>query len=109
MYQALVFTSDFKLGHYMKIPPRPMFWAQVLATAIAGTVQLGGFIRHDIGDESQTVLRFHAVLALGEAIHDHIKQGVRCHWVGGTQHTRLCTRKLAARSFCPNSRLNLAP
>ena len=41
MYQALVFTSDFKLGHYMKIPPRPMFWAQVLATAIAGTVQLG--------------------------------------------------------------------
>ncbi|KAL5490446.1 hypothetical protein ACEPAI_5279 [Sanghuangporus weigelae] len=41
MYQALIFTSDFKLGHYMKIPPRPMFWGQVLATAIAGTVQLG--------------------------------------------------------------------
>lgn len=41
MYQALVFTSDFKLGHYMKIPPRPMFWGQVVATIIAGTVQLG--------------------------------------------------------------------
>ncbi|EMD35965.1 hypothetical protein CERSUDRAFT_115910 [Gelatoporia subvermispora B] len=41
MYQALSFTSDFKLGHYMKIPPRPMFFAQVLATAIGGTVQLG--------------------------------------------------------------------
>jgi OPT family small oligopeptide transporter len=41
MAQALTFTSDFKLGHYMKIPPRPMFWCQVLATAIAGTVQLG--------------------------------------------------------------------
>ncbi|KAI0791286.1 OPT oligopeptide transporter [Abortiporus biennis] len=41
MVQALQFTSDFKLGHYMKIPPRPMFWAQVLATVIAGTVQLG--------------------------------------------------------------------
>ena len=27
IYQALVFTSDFKLGHYMKIPPLPMFWA----------------------------------------------------------------------------------
>ena len=41
MAQALTFTSDFKLGHYMKIPPRPMFWGQVLATVIAGTVQLG--------------------------------------------------------------------
>ncbi|KAI0051360.1 OPT oligopeptide transporter [Auriscalpium vulgare] len=41
MSQALTFTSDFKLGHYMKIPPRPMFWSQVVATVIAGTVQLG--------------------------------------------------------------------
>lgn len=41
MAQALTFTSDFKLGHYMKIPPRPMFWAQVVATVVAGTVQLG--------------------------------------------------------------------
>jgi len=41
MAQALTFTSDFKLGHYMKIPPRSMFWAQVIASIIAGTVQLG--------------------------------------------------------------------
>lgn len=41
MAQALQFTSDFKLGHYMKIAPRPMFWCQVVATVIAGTVQLG--------------------------------------------------------------------
>jgi OPT family small oligopeptide transporter len=41
MAQALQFTSDFKLGHYMKIPPRPMFWSQVLATIVAGTTQLG--------------------------------------------------------------------
>ncbi|KAF8577798.1 OPT oligopeptide transporter [Ramaria rubella] len=41
MAQALTFTADFKLGHYMKIPPRPMFWCQVIATIIAGTVQLG--------------------------------------------------------------------
>jgi OPT family small oligopeptide transporter len=41
MAQALTFASDFKLGHYMKIPPRPMFWAQVWATVVAGTVQLG--------------------------------------------------------------------
>jgi OPT family small oligopeptide transporter len=41
MAQALTFTSDFKLGHYMKIPPRAMFWGQVVATIIAGTVQLG--------------------------------------------------------------------
>ncbi|KAH8078033.1 OPT oligopeptide transporter [Cristinia sonorae] len=41
MAQALTFTADFKIAHYMKVPPRPMFFAQVIATAIAGTVQLG--------------------------------------------------------------------
>ncbi|KLO10273.1 OPT oligopeptide transporter [Schizopora paradoxa] len=41
MAQALTFASDFKLGHYMKIPPRPMFFGQVVATIVAGTVQLG--------------------------------------------------------------------
>ncbi|KAG9084317.1 hypothetical protein FRC06_004129 [Ceratobasidium sp. 370] len=41
MAQALQFTSDFKLGHYMKIPPRPMFLSQVIATVVAGTTQLG--------------------------------------------------------------------
>jgi OPT family oligopeptide transporter len=41
MMQALNFTSDFKLGHYMKIAHRPMFFCQVAATIVAGTVQLG--------------------------------------------------------------------
>ena len=41
MSQALSFVIDFKLGHYMKIPPRPMFVCQVVSTIIAGTVQLG--------------------------------------------------------------------
>ncbi|CAA7262484.1 unnamed protein product [Cyclocybe aegerita] len=41
MSQAMQFTADFKLGHYMKVPPRPMFWCQVVATVIAGTAQLG--------------------------------------------------------------------
>ncbi|PPQ95410.1 hypothetical protein CVT26_008256 [Gymnopilus dilepis] len=41
MAQAMQFTADFKLGHYMKIPPRPMFWCQIVATIVAGTVQLG--------------------------------------------------------------------
>lgn len=40
MAQALQFAQDFKLGHYMKIPPRTMFFAQVSAAVIAGTVQL---------------------------------------------------------------------
>jgi OPT family oligopeptide transporter len=41
MAQALNFTGDLKLGHYMKVAPRPMFWCQVVATIVAGTVQLG--------------------------------------------------------------------
>ncbi|KAF9003028.1 OPT oligopeptide transporter [Cyathus striatus] len=40
MGQALLFTSDFKLGHYMKIPPRTMFFTQVICTVIGGTAQL---------------------------------------------------------------------
>jgi OPT family small oligopeptide transporter len=41
MAQALQFTQDLKLGHYMKIPPRTMFTAQVIAAMVAGTTQLG--------------------------------------------------------------------
>lgn len=41
VYQALQFTSDFKLCHYMKVPPRTMFSGQVIAAVVAGTVQLG--------------------------------------------------------------------
>ncbi|KAK7317104.1 hypothetical protein RJT34_01060 [Clitoria ternatea] len=33
--QALTFLQDFKLGHYMKIPPRTMFMAQVVGTIIS--------------------------------------------------------------------------
>ncbi|TKW09728.1 hypothetical protein SEVIR_6G121300v4 [Setaria viridis] len=38
MGQALSFVSDFKLGHYMKIPPRSMFFAQLAGTLTASTM-----------------------------------------------------------------------
>jgi len=41
MAQALQFTSDMKLGHYMKVPPRSLFFCQIVATVVAGTTQLG--------------------------------------------------------------------
>jgi OPT family oligopeptide transporter len=41
MAQALQFSSDMKLGHYMKVPPRAMFFGQVVAAIVAGTIQLG--------------------------------------------------------------------
>ena len=41
MAQALTYTCDIKLCHYMKIPHRQMFWCQIVATVVAGTVQLG--------------------------------------------------------------------
>ncbi|XP_050268912.1 oligopeptide transporter 7 [Quercus robur] len=41
MTQAITFLQDFKLGHYMKIPPRTMFMAQVVGTLIACFVYLG--------------------------------------------------------------------
>ncbi|KAF9611879.1 hypothetical protein IFM89_036662 [Coptis chinensis] len=41
MAQAVSFLNDFKLGHYMKIPPRSMFLVQFIGTIIAGTINLG--------------------------------------------------------------------
>lgn len=38
---ALAFTSNLKLGHYMKIPPRISFGAQVIGTVIVVLVQIG--------------------------------------------------------------------
>ncbi|GER52836.1 oligopeptide transporter [Striga asiatica] len=38
---ALSFLADLKLGHYMKIPPRSMFIAQLVGTLVSGTVNLG--------------------------------------------------------------------
>ncbi|EFY98860.2 OPT oligopeptide transporter [Metarhizium robertsii] len=40
MSQALSFVSDLKFGHYMKIPPRTMFWAQVVATTFSCFIQI---------------------------------------------------------------------
>lgn len=40
MTQAISFLSDFKLGHYMKIPPRSMFLVQFIGTIFAGTINL---------------------------------------------------------------------
>ncbi|KAL3723981.1 hypothetical protein ACJRO7_036059 [Eucalyptus globulus] len=40
MVQAVFFLSDFKLGHYMKIPPRSMFLVQLIGTILAGTVNI---------------------------------------------------------------------
>jgi OPT family oligopeptide transporter len=37
---ALSFLSDLKLGHYMKIPPRCLFTAQLVGTLISGTMNL---------------------------------------------------------------------
>ncbi|CAH2069846.1 unnamed protein product [Thlaspi arvense] len=41
MAQALYFVGDFKLGHYMKIPPRSMFIVQLVATVVASSVCFG--------------------------------------------------------------------
>ncbi|KAK2984249.1 hypothetical protein RJ640_010208 [Escallonia rubra] len=41
MTQAIMFLSDFKLGHYMKIPPKSMFIVQLVGTVIASSVYFG--------------------------------------------------------------------
>ncbi|CAK7323351.1 unnamed protein product [Dovyalis caffra] len=39
--EAITFLSDFKLGHYMKIPPKSMFVVQLVGTLIASSVYFG--------------------------------------------------------------------
>ncbi|PHT29862.1 Oligopeptide transporter 3 [Capsicum baccatum] len=38
--QATTNQADLKLGHYMKIPPRCMYTAQLVGTLVAGTINL---------------------------------------------------------------------
>ena len=38
MTQALSFLGDFKVGHYMKIPPKSMFTVQLVGTIVSSTV-----------------------------------------------------------------------
>ncbi|KAJ4831235.1 OPT super, partial [Turnera subulata] len=37
----IMFLSDFKLGHYMKIPPKSMFLVQLVGTLLASSVYFG--------------------------------------------------------------------
>lgn len=41
MNQALFFLQDFKLGHYMKVPPRAMFMAQIVGALVSVIVYTG--------------------------------------------------------------------
>ncbi|KAL5981935.1 OPT superfamily [Asimina triloba] len=41
MAQAQTFLQDFKLGHYMKVPPRSMFVAQLVGTVVAAVTYFG--------------------------------------------------------------------
>lgn len=40
MSQGMAFVGDLKVGHYMKIPPRTLFWTQVVATVWASVVEV---------------------------------------------------------------------
>jgi OPT family oligopeptide transporter len=39
--QGIKFSSDLKLGHYMKIPPRILFGVQMMATLVSSLTQIG--------------------------------------------------------------------
>ncbi|RDW92431.1 oligopeptide transporter OPT-like protein [Coleophoma crateriformis] len=49
-YNALTYSSDMKLGHYLKVPPRSMFRAQVFAVFWLSIVQVAtyNFLRGNI-------------------------------------------------------------
>lgn len=49
-YNGLNYVSDMKIGHYMKIPPRTMFVAQLFAVTWLSLVQIAtyNFLRGNI-------------------------------------------------------------
>jgi hypothetical protein len=49
-YNGLNYVSDMKIGHYMKIPPRTMFAAQLFAVIWLSIVQIAtyNFLRGNI-------------------------------------------------------------
>ncbi len=42
--QAMAFSQDMKLGYYMKIPKRSLFWAQFISCVLGALVQVGVLI-----------------------------------------------------------------
>lgn len=80
--QAVQFSADLKLGHYMKVPPRLMFWAQVYATIWGALVSIGvndwqltnisGICEEDQpnkfscpGKLNNTILQYHLLTTVG--------------------------------------------
>lgn len=45
MSQAIMFLQDFKLGHYMKIPPKSMFLVQVMIFLVITTSNIPNFLQ----------------------------------------------------------------
>ncbi|ORX69161.1 OPT superfamily oligopeptide transporter [Linderina pennispora] len=41
MRQAIILVANFKMGHYLKIPPRHVFLSQVISTVLMSFVQCG--------------------------------------------------------------------
>lgn len=52
MRQGLDFSRDLKIAQYMKIPPRILFWAQIIGTVLSGLVNVGvqQWMRYHIKD-----------------------------------------------------------
>ena len=51
LLQALSFVSSLKLGHYVKIPPRAMFRAQMIPTFVSVVIVIPASITTDIDIE----------------------------------------------------------
>lgn len=67
--QALSFITDMKLGHYVKVPPRQMFCAQV-AAAVASSVAVVAVVQFQL------------------TIDGMCDPAVNVHWVCGSAHAQ---------------------
>lgn len=87
--QGLYFAADMKLGHYMKIPPKTLFFAQGSATILGALTQAGVTLVSDSG--------FHCRLKRGLA------DTLGLQWMlGHVNH--ICESDRTNGFSCPNGR-----
>ncbi len=70
MRQGLDFSRDLKLGQYMKVPPRILFWVQIYCTLLASLVNVGvqRWMRFNVDDVCSSTQKDGFICASGRTV-----------------------------------------
>lgn len=92
MYQGVIYAQDLKLGHYLKVPPRTLFWGQLVASVWSCFVQIGVVSAH------------HHSPSLNPNQLIHVTPLHQLSWAF-SNIDGICTKEQSSRFTCPNGRV----